>query len=340
MKSILNEINELGYFVIAEIGMNHDGSLGNAMRLIEEAKNAGVNAVKFQLHISEEESLKNAPKPPYFKREERFEYFRRTGFTNNQWKKLKDLTHELGMYFIVSPFSHKAVEILEEINIDAFKIASGETTNIPLLEFIETKNKPVLVSTGMSNWEEIQNAIGALKKNIIVLFQCSSQYPCLANNVGLNVITEMSEKFKEIVIGYSDHTLSNNSSIGAFIAGAKVFEKHFTLSKKMYGADARFSFEPKEMADYVSGIKFISDVLKSPIDKDNLIKYKEMKKIFEKSIVARNDLLKGHILKYEDLDFKKPGDGVRADKYKEIIGKKLNKNLQKNDKILFEFFEA
>jgi len=198
----------------------------------------------------------------------------------------------------------------------------------------------VLVSTGMSNWEEIQNAVGALKKNIIVLFQCSSQYPCLANNVGLNVITEMSEKFKEIIIGYSDHTLSNNSSIGALIAGAKVFEKHFTLSKKMYGADARFSFEPGEMADYVSGIKFISDVLKNPIDKDNIIKYKEMKKVFEKSIVARNDLLKGHILKYEDLDFKKPGDGVRADKYKEIIGKKLSKNLQKDDKILFEFFEV
>ena len=113
METLKKTINNLDYFTIAEIGMNHDGSLGNAIRLIEEAKNVGVDAVKFQLHISEEESLKNAPKPPYFKREERFEYFRRTGFTNNQWKKLKDLTHELGMYFIVSPFSHKAVDILE-----------------------------------------------------------------------------------------------------------------------------------------------------------------------------------------------------------------------------------
>lgn len=340
METFKKTINELDYFIIAEIGMNHDGSMGNAMRLIEEGKNAGVNAVKFQLHISEEESLINAPKPPYFKREERFEYFKRTAFSIEQWKKLINLAHELDLYFIVSPFSHKAVDILEEIDIDAYKIASGETTNLPLLEYINSKSKPVLVSTGMSNWEEIDNAVSIFKERLIVLFQCSSQYPCSAESVGLNVIKEMSERYKKIIIGYSDHTLTNYSSIGAYLSGAKVFEKHFTLSKKMYGADARFSFEPEEMKDYVSGISFISKTLKNPVNKNDLMKYQNMKTIFEKSIVAKKKLEKGHIIKLEDIDFKKPSNGIRADKYKMVLGKKLIKNLLKDEKIDFEHLES
>lgn len=315
--------------------MNHDGSMGNALRLIEEANDVGVNAVKFQLHISEAESLRNAPKPTYFRLEERFEYFKRTAFNVEEWKKIAAFTHELGLYFIVSPFSHEAVDILEDIDIDAYKIASGETTNIPFLEYINIKNRPILLSTGMSNWEEISSAVYTLKDNLIVLFQCSSQYPCLPENVGLNIIEEMMKKFKGITIGYSDHTLSNYSSIGAYIKGARVFEKHFTLSKKMYGADARFSFEPKEMRDYVKGIKFISKSLKNPVDKDNLAIYENMKKIFEKSIVSKKILKKGHVLKFQDLSFKKPGDGIRADKYKEVIGKKLREDILKDEKILY-----
>ncbi len=328
-ESILNS----DYFIIAEIGMNHDGSLGNAIRLIEEANNNGADAVKFQLHISEEESLKDAPKPPYFKLEERYEYFKRTSFSLNEWKKLKQYAHDLSLYFIVSPFSHKAVDILEEINIDAYKIASGETTNIPLLEYINNKNKPVLLSTGMSNWEEIYRAVETLTDNLIVIFQCSSEYPCNPKNIGLNVIKELNKRFKGITIGYSDHTLDNKSSIGAFMMGAKVFEKHFTLSKKMYGADAKFSLEPDEMLCYVEGIEFISKILNNPVNKDDITMYKEMKVIFEKSVVAARDLNKGHVLVFNDLAFKKPGDGIRADNYKKIIGKKLLKNVKKNEKI-------
>lgn len=339
MDVLTKQIKNSDLFIIAEIGMNHDGSVGNALRLIEEAHDAGVNAVKFQLHISEAESLRNAPKPPYFKNEERFEYFKRTAFNIEEWKKIVAFSHDLELYFIVSPFSHEAVDILEDINIDAYKIASGETTNIPLLEYINTKNRPVLLSTGMSNWEEISNAVDTLKDNLIVLFQCSSQYPCSPENVGLNIIEEMMEKFKEITIGYSDHTLSIYSSIGAYVKGARVFEKHFTLSKKMYGADARFSFEPEEMKDYIKGIKNISKVLKNPVDKDNLKVYENMKKIFEKSIVSKNRLIKAHILQFQDLSFKKPGDGIRADKYKEVIGKKLKKNILKDEKIHYTHLE-
>lgn len=340
MDDLRKDIKELDYFIIAEIGMNHDGSFGNAIRLIEEAKNSGVNAVKFQLHISEAESLLNAPNPPYFKLEKRFEYFNRTSFTINEWKRLKEYAHNLGLYFIVSPFSHKAVDQLEKINIDAYKIASGETTNLPLLEYINSKNKPVLLSSGMSNWEEINKAIEALKENLIVLFQCSSQYPCLPEEFGLNIIKEMIVKYPELIIGYSDHTLDNYSSIAALMIGAKVFEKHFTLSKKMYGADAKFSFEPEEMIIYVEGLEVISKALKNPVDKDDLSKYKDMKLVFEKSIVASSDLKRGNTLEFKDLAFKKPGDGIRADMYKKIIGQKLIKDVNKDEKILNDCIDS
>ncbi len=339
MDNLRNKIKESDYFIIAEIGMNHDGSLGNAFNLIEEAKKAGVNAVKFQLHISEAETLRDAPKPPYFKLEERFDYFKRTSFTIEEWVKLKNYSHKLNLYFIVSPFSHKAVDILEEVNIDGYKIASGETTNLPLLDYINSKGKPILLSTGMSNWEEIHNAIKLIENNLIVLFQCSSQYPCTPENVGLNVVKEMHNKYPNLVLGFSDHTLNNVTSISAYIMGAKVFEKHFTLSKKMYGADARFSFEPNELKDYIKGLDFISKVLNNPVDKDDIKKYKEMKYIFEKSIVASRDIEKGETLKMEDLAFKKPCDGIRADQFKLLIGKKIKRNYVKNDKYNFKDLE-
>lgn len=340
MEDLKQKIQDSDYFVIVEVGLNHDGSLGEAFRLIEEAKNSGANAIKFQLHISDEERTELDPTPPYFKLEDRREYYERTSFTLDEWKKLKNYAQDLNIYFIVSPFSHMAVDILEELNIDAYKIASGETTNLPLLEYINSKNKPVLLSTGMSNWEEISNAVNVLKKNLVVIFQCSSQYPCVAENVGLNVIKELKEKFMGITIGYSDHTLNNYSSIAALLMGAKVFEKHFTLSKNLYSPDAWLSFDPNEMHDYIKGLEFITKALKNPINKDDIELYKEMKLRFEKSIVAARDLEKGDIIEYNDLAFKKPGNGIRADRYKDIIGKKLLKDFKKDELILFKYLNS
>lgn len=336
METITKRIKESDCFFIAELGLNHDGSFGNALRLVEEAKNAGVDGVKFQLHISKEERVIGTPTPQYFKYETRDQYFNRTNFSKEEWKRLKNYAHELGLYFIVSPFSHKAVDILQEVGVDAYKIASGETTNIPLLEYINSKNSPVLLSTGMSNWEEIANAVDVLKENLIVLFQCSSQYPCLAKNIGLNIITEMIDKYNKSTIGYSDHTPDNFTAIAAFMKGAKVFEKHFTLSKKMYGPDAGLSLEPEELKYYIAGIKFVSNASKNLVDKNNIDLYYPVKVKYEKSIVASRDLNKDHILTIEDLDYKKPGDAIRADRYKELLGKKLIKNLKKDKKILFE----
>jgi len=323
-------------YIIAEIGMNHDGSLGNAVRLIEEAKKTRVDAVKFQYHISEEETLPNAPTPPYFKIEGRFEYFNRTAFTIEEWIKLKKYANKLKLDFIVSPFSIKAAKILNKINVDAYKIASGEVTNLPLLEYINSTKKPVLLSTGMSDWAEIDSAVKTLNNNLKVIFQCSSEYPCRPESVGLNIIKKLIDRYPNKTIGLSDHTLDNSSSIAALMNGAKVFEKHFTLSKNMYGPDARFSLEPHEMKQYVNGIKFVSRALKSKVNKNNLVNYKEMKNIFEKSIVAAKDLPKGKIIKLSDLNFKKPGTGLKAKNYKKILGGKINKNIKKDQQILLK----
>ncbi|MFX0091014.1 MAG: N-acetylneuraminate synthase family protein [Candidatus Hodarchaeota archaeon] len=336
MRSLKESINKKPYFIVAEVGLNHDGSLGNAIRFIEEAKDAGVDAVKFQLHIGEAETLPTAPTPSHFQLEGRMEMYKRTAFTTEEWKKLKDYAHSKELFFLVSPFSHEAVDVLEEVGIDGYKIPSGEVTNLPLLEYINSKNKPVLLSTGMSDWDEIQNAIDALNENLVVIFQCTSKYPLNPEGVGLNVIEEMKKRYSKLAIGLSDHTTNDWTAIAAFMKGARIFEKHFTLSKKLYGADARFSFEPEELARYVQGIKFIHSVLQNPIDKSDLTPHADAKRVYEKSIVTARDLKGGHRLREEDLAFKKPGDGIRADRYKEIIGKELKQDIPKNEKILLK----
>lgn len=339
MTDLNKDVVNSDFFVIAEIGMNHDGSFGNALKLIEFAKKANVNAVKFQLHISEEESLISAPKPPYFQLEERFDYFKRTSFTKIEWKKLRTFSHKLGIHFIVSPFSTKAVDLLENIEVDGYKIASGEVTNLPLLEYINTKEKPVLLSSGMSNWNEIDKAVNALQDTILVLFQCSSIYPTQAKDIGLNVIKEMKDKYNNVIVGFSDHTLTNIASIAAYLMGARVFEKHFTISKDMYGPDAQFSLEPRELKGFVEDLMFVSKATKSKVNKDDLSNYKEMKYIFEKSIVARRRLNEGDILQFDDLSFKKPGDGIRADNFKSVLGKRLLKKVEKDDKIFYDILD-
>jgi len=189
----------------------------------------------------------------------------------------------------------------------------------------------------MANWREINQAIKSLGGPQVIM-QCSSQYPCLPKAVGLNVIGQMSKKYPQALIGFSDHTLSNVSSIAALVLGAKVFEKHFTRKKSDYGPDARFSLEPNQLKDYVDGLKFIELALENPVDKNSLQSYHTMKQVFEKSLVAARDLKKGAVIKFSDLEFLKPGDGIRVDQYKKIVGRKLLKNLIKHEKLNYHHF--
>lgn len=208
----MNEKN----FIIAEIGSVHDGSFGNALKLVELASECGANCIKFQTHIAEAETLKDAPMPPFFKGEPRYEYFKRTGFSLKQWKELKAKCGELEIDFLSSPFSIEAVELLEKVEVKRYKVPSGEVTNLPLLEVVAETKKPVLLSSGMSTWEELNEAIATIQKvhNDITVLQCTSEYPCTYENVGLNVMLEMKERYN-LPVGLSDHTLTNYSAFTA-----------------------------------------------------------------------------------------------------------------------------
>lgn len=324
-------------YIISEIGNTHEGSLGLAKKFMTVAAKCGADAVKMQTHIFQAESLLNAPNPPYFKDETRQEYFERTAFTLDEWKELKRFAEkELNIDFLSSPFSLEAVDLLEAVDINTYKIASGEVNNIPLLEKIAKTSKKVLLSSGMSSWTELDNAVETLQSNgckDLIVLHCTSEYPCPPDQVGLNVLDEFKIRYKDISIGFSDHTIGLAAPLAAVMKGAKVIEKHFTLSKEMYGSDAAHSTEPIEFKKLVDEIRQLEFILKSKIDKDEKVKSLENMKItFEKSIVASKSINKFDVLEFKDLAFKKPGDGIPARDYKKLIGKKLNKAVEKDYK--------
>lgn len=309
--------------LIAEIGSVHDGSFGNALKLIEAAAACGATTVKFQTHIAEAETTRDAPLPPYFKGEPRFDYFRRTGFTLEQWHALKARSVEVGAKFLSSPFSSEAVDMLAAIGVDAYKVASGEVSNTPMLGRIAATGRPVLLSSGMSDWAELDRAMAALAGGgPVTIMQCSTVYPCPPERVGLNVIGEMRRRYG-VPVGFSDHTLGPAAALAAAALGASVIEKHFAFSRLMYGSDAANSMEPAEFRELATQLEAIARMLASPIDKDDLGPYRDMKRIFEKSVVAARALPAGHALAEADLAFKKPGDGIPAAEWRSLLGRPL-----------------
>ena len=244
------------------------------------------------------------------------------------------MTKKIG--FLCSPFSIKAVDVLERLNVELYKVPSGELTNIPLIQRLKKTKKHIILSTGMSDYGEIDQAAKILKKNFSIL-QCTSMYPCPIKKVGLNVFNNLRKKYR-CELGYSDHTLDYSSAFTFAANGASIIEKHFTLSKKLYGSDAKHSMEQKEFKFYINTIKDIWIINKSFVDKDKLTPFKKMKRIFEKSIVTSKRLKKKTILKLKHLNFKKPGDGIRADMYKKIIGKKIKMELPKDTKLKYSHF--
>lgn len=328
-----------GNLIIAEFGSVHDGSFGNACKLIEAAANSGANVVKFQTHIAEFETLNNAPSPSYFKGEPRFEYFQRTSFSKFQWKELKNVCKINGVKFLSSPFSIEAVNLLEDVDVDLYKIPSGEVTNIPMLRHIGKTGKPVILSSGMSTFEELDKAFLEFKQiEDLTIMQCTSEYPCPPDKVGLNVLSEIQNRYKSVNIGFSDHYIGCAASFAAAALGAKVIEKHFTFSRLMYGSDASISMEPQEFLAFSQGLKDIWLMNKSPVDKNKVDDFKQMKLVFQKSIVAAKNIQAGEIVTFNDLAFKKPGDGIPANRFEEIIGKKLKVDVEYNHKFKLEDF--
>jgi N-acetylneuraminate synthase len=320
--------------IIAEIGSVHDGSFGNAKKLIETAAECGANSVKFQMHIAGAETVLDAPSPTYFSAEPRFEYFNRTRFTLTQWKELKLHCEAHHLQFLVSPFSEQAVEVLESIGVDMYKVASGEVTNLPLLSRIARTGKPILLSSGMSSWSELDRAVKTIRlhNSRLTILQCTSQYPCEPKRVGLNVIPEMARRY-DLPVGYSDHTQGPWAAAAAVVLGATVIEKHLTFSRRMYGSDAPYATEPGEFREMVRGIREIETMLAGAVDKNDVSWLKDMKQVFEKSVVAIIDLAPGAVITPDMVSCKKPGTGIPASEFQQVIGKRV-KRAVKADTVL------
>jgi N,N'-diacetyllegionaminate synthase len=314
--------------LVAEAGMNHDGSLGIAGRMIDVAADCGVDAVKFQLHDAPAETVRDAPSPPYFGAEPRYSYFQRTAFDDDGWLQLRRRCADRGVEFIVSPFSIEAVERLEHLGVDRYKIASGEVTNLPLLERIARTGRPVLLSSGMSSWSELDAAVAVLRAGDgpLELMQCTSEYPCPPEQVGLNVMVEMRERYG-LPAGLSDHTVGIGVSIAAVALGAASIERHFTLAKTLYGPDAAMSLEPHELAQLAAAIREVERTLSSPVDKSDVACFGEMKRIFQKSVVSIAEIPAGAVIDRAMVGVKKPGTGIPAARLADVVGRRARRSI-------------
>jgi N,N'-diacetyllegionaminate synthase len=291
--------------------------------LIETAKKCGADVVKFQTHLPEAETIKDAPNPAYFKSESRYDYFSRIAFSNKQWLELSQHCEKEDIQFMSSPFSIEAVDILEKIGNKEYKIPSGEITNIPLLDEIGSTMKPIIISSGMSSWSELDSAVKAVERHHhkITILQCTSEYPCSYENVGLNILAEIKNRYG-YAFGLSDHTLSNYASFAAVTMGASTIEKHLTFHKGMYGSDAKHSLDPDEFTDLVNGIRAIDIMKTTEVQKNEMANsLVGMKKIFQKSLVARVKIFEGTKVDGQMVAYKKPGTGIEPGRVGEIVGR-------------------
>jgi N-acetylneuraminate synthase len=324
-------------YIVAEIGSVHDGSVGNALKLVDLAKDSGASCVKFQMHLAEFETLEEAPSPGFFQSESRSSYFRRTSFSFESWKKISLHALDIGIDFLISPFSVEAVRIIRDLGIRNFKIPSGELTNFALLEEVAQDYNKVFLSTGMANYSEIEDGLKffANRKSDIIIFQCTSIYPCPPNRVGINVISELLELF-DCKVGFSDHTRNLSAALLCLGAGATYFEKHLTFSRRMYGSDAWNALEPAEFFQYSSELRLGYEALVNKVDKNCLDEVRDVKKIFEKGIYASRHLPIGTIIAREHLRMLKPVGEIPANMLYEVIGRETIQNIDENARLTWK----
>ena len=322
-------------YLIAEIAQAHDGSLGILHSYIDAVAKTGVQAIKFQMHIAEAESSIHEPFRVIFSKEDatRYDYWKRMEFTLEQWKKIKKHCDEVGLDFICSPFSNLAVDWLEQIGAHTYKIGSGEVNNFLLLEKIAQTGKPLLISSGMSSFKELDQTVTFLKQRKVdfSILQCTTAYPTKPEQYGLNVIAELKTKYN-VPIGFSDHSAKISTGIAAVALGAEILEFHVVFHRSLFGPDAIASITIEETKQLVDAVNEIYIANSNPIDKNTNEGFGQLKAIFEKSLAINKDLLIGHVITFEDLESKKPkGFGISAEEFNEVIGKKLKTNKYKWD---------
>lgn len=320
--------NNLPY-LIAEIGQAHDGSLGILHSYIDAVAKTGVQAIKFQMHIAEAESSQHEPFRVKFSYEDdtRYDYWKRMSFTLEQWKVIKKHCDEVGLDFICSPFSNLAVDWLEEVGVKYYKVGSGEVNNLLLLEKITKTGKPIIISSGMSSFDELDKTVSFLKnKNVAFsILQCTTSYPTRPEQYGLNVIQELKKRYN-VAVGFSDHSAKVTTNIAAVALGAEILEFHVVFDREMFGPDSKSSLTINEVSQMVVGVNEVYQALQNPVNKNDNSSFSTLKTIFEKSLAINKDLPKGHVLTFDDLESKKPkGFGIDAVDFEKVLGKKLTK---------------
>lgn len=317
--------------VVAEIAQAHDGSLGTAHAYIDAAAKAGADAVKFQTHIAEAESSPSEPWRVKFspRDESRFDYWRRMEFSPDQWAGLKAHADEAGILFMSSPFSLEAVELLESIGVCGWKLGAGETTSLDILRRVAATGKPVLLSSGMSFWSELDAAVEILRSGDCPfgVYQCTSAYPCPPERTGLNLLEELRGRYS-CPVGLSDHSGGIYAGLAAATLGADMLEVHLTFSRDCFGPDVPASVTPEELAQLTEGVKWIRTAITHPVDKDHMAgELQPLRALFRKSAVVLRDLPAGHVLTREDMGFRKPGGGLNVDEAEQLIGRALREDL-------------
>jgi len=322
-------------FIIAEAGVNNNGKIELAKKMIDVAKRAGADAVKFQTFRTENFVIQNAPKAIYQKKitkgKSQFEMLKKLELSFDEFNKLFNYCKMKKIIFLSTPFDMQSAEFLHKLGVAAFKIGSGDLTNIPLLLQIAKYGKPIILSTGMSTMAEIKDAVKAIysaKNKKLILLQCTSSYPAEFNDVNLSAMNTLRKKLN-VSVGYSDHTKGIEISTAAVAMGATVIEKHFTLGKNQEGPDHKISLIPNELKDLINSIrnveKAFGDGMKQMVKSE-----REIRRIARKSIVASCDIPKGMIIEECMLAIKRPGIGIEPKYFKRLIGKKAKRIIKKN----------
>ncbi len=325
-------------FIIAEAGVNHNGDVKLAKKIIDSAKEAGADAIKFQSFITENLVTKDAMKANYQQittgnTETQFEMLKRLELSANDQIELLKYANNKKIKFLSTPFDLDSVDLLNNLKLDIFKISSGDITNYPLLSKIGSLNKKIIISTGMCNLDEVKDALNILiksgtKKDNITVLQCNTDYPTEYKDVNLRAMLTIKEEFN-VKVGLSDHTPGIEISLAAVGMGAEVIEKHFTLDKNMHGPDHKASLNVEELKQLVLSIRnievAIGDVVKLPTESES-----KNISVIRKSIVALKDIKHGDVFSEDNLTLKRPGTGICPMEWKKVIGKKAIKDFKKD----------
>lgn len=325
--------------VIAEAGINHNGNMDIAMEMVRVAKQVGADIVKFQTHIAEAEMLPDrglGSEAGSHVTRSLFDIMSDCSLSLDNHVELKNEAEKLGILFLSTPFSIEAVELLEQVGVPAYKIGSGEVTNIPFLKYVAKKRKPIILSTGTATWDEVRNAVDTLRGSVpgLILLQCTSNYPTSYKNVNLGVMDRMRGEF-QLPVGLSDHCTGNYACFGAVAKSACIIEKHFTLSRNLSGIDQKSSIEPHELKDLVDGVRAISAALgnKKELDDEAL----KVRYGFSESVVTIVPVKKGEEFKERiNIWVKRPGSGIPSYELPKIVGKHATRDLPTDYLIRYE----